>query len=209
MQIDRQPGAGDGVAEFVGESSRQLAKQPLPLTGDERTAELFQLQAHVVDAVHEPADLVAGGWVGVAGDKRVAKLPLRDPCHVPFDGGDPRRESARRSQPQRHEHRERPGGHRQHGPDGLDCAGDERSLRREHEHRFRPHALATDRAQPVSVAVEGAAACADRSGYRVAVNCCERLRGQRRESDAAGRFIPDQKMAAGQPVQGVEHGGRE
>ena len=34
VEVDRQPGAGDGIAEFVGESSRQLAKQPLPLTGD-------------------------------------------------------------------------------------------------------------------------------------------------------------------------------
>ena len=35
VQVDRQPCAGDGVAEFVGKSSRQLAKQPLPLTSDE------------------------------------------------------------------------------------------------------------------------------------------------------------------------------
>ena len=35
VEVDRQPGAGDGVAEFVGKSSRQLAKQPLPLTGNE------------------------------------------------------------------------------------------------------------------------------------------------------------------------------
>ena len=35
VEVDRQPGAGDSVAEFVGEPGCQLAEQPLPLTRDE------------------------------------------------------------------------------------------------------------------------------------------------------------------------------
>ena len=166
------------------------------------------MQAHVVDTIHEPADLVAGDRV-VASEKRLAKLPFRDPCHVPFDGGDPRREPARRLQSQWHEHRERRCGHRQHGPDRIKRAGDERSLGREDEHRLRPHALAADRAQPVALRTEGAAAYADGSGHRVTLNSLERLRGQCGEADPACRFFPDEKVAARQSVQRVEHGSRE
>ena len=163
----------------------------------------------MVDAVYEPADLVAASRCLVAGDERVAKLSFRDPRHVPFDGGDPRREPARRAQAQWHEHRKRRCGHSQHGPDRIKRADDERSLGREDEHRLQPHALAADRAQPVALPSEGADACADGSGHRVALKSLERLRGHCGEADPACRFFPDEKVAASQSVQGVEHGSRE
>jgi hypothetical protein len=64
VEIDRKPGASDRVAEFVGESRRKLAEEPLSFTGDETRPERLQFAAHPLDARGDAAHLVIVGLGG-------------------------------------------------------------------------------------------------------------------------------------------------
>ena len=205
MDVDRQPGSRDGVAQFVGEAGGQLAEQPLSFAGDERRAERRECRAHAIDAGAEPVDLVSSAAVG----KDFTELARRDPVDVPLDRRDAGRERSRGAKRQRHEHRERRHRHRQHRPDRVECRREGGRFGREHEYALRPHARRPGDADPISGAGEFDPAGLDRSGEFRAVRGGMLLGGQRGCTGLPRRRIPDHELAARQRMQRVEHRGRQ
>ena len=101
MQLHRQHGAGDAVAQLVGEPATHLPKKPQALVALGGLLELRELLSHVVHRLAEVAELVmvAGQGHGTeiaGGDKSRAPTKLADAPAQPL--GHAGRQS-QRSQP--------------------------------------------------------------------------------------------------------------
>ena len=90
MELDAQPGPGQGVPELVRQPGGELRQEPGPLRDPDGLLHLAEPGRHPLDRPGQVLDLVAG-----LSRVEVVEVARRDPGHLALESADPPADSVR------------------------------------------------------------------------------------------------------------------